>query len=64
MKVNSSVVDQVDYINWLLTITFKNKSVYQYEQVQPDTYKKLIWASSIWSFVKKDLKTFKFKKIK
>lgn len=64
MKVNSSVVDQVDYINGLLTITFKNKSVYQYDKVQPDVYKKLIWSQSIWSYVKKELGKFTYKKIK
>lgn len=61
MKVNSSTIDEIDYVSGLMYVKYKNWAIYQYEWVQPDHHRKIINADSKWSELKKILKTYSYK---
>lgn len=65
MKVNSTSVDEIDYIWGLMIVKFKNWTKYQYEWVQPDDHRKIVNSTSIWWELKKIIKakSYKYKKI-
>ena len=61
MKVNSSIIDEIDYINGNMIVKFKNWTKYRYEAVQPDDHRKIITGKSIWSTFKEMVAKRKFK---
>lgn len=61
MKVNSSIIDTIDYAGGLMTAKFKNGKVYQYEGVQPDDYRKIVTWASIGKEFKNITKVKKYK---
>lgn len=64
MKVNSSIISDVQYEGWLMVVTFKNWWVYRYEWVQPEDYRKMIQAPSIGWYFKQNFGKYKYKKVK
>lgn len=61
-KISSSIILEVAYHNNSLFVKFKDGSIYEYFDMPKLEYNNMLWAKSIWSYLKKNLASYKYKK--